>query len=78
MLEEATGELTERRLDHQSGEAHAFKFSVNIRAHQAASLRWAAWREFVRAGETPALLDDGLKEEHCEEHRPFESAAGRL
>jgi transposase len=24
MLDEATGELTERRLDHQSGEAHAF------------------------------------------------------
>jgi transposase len=28
MMDEATGELTERRLDHESGEAHAFYRSL--------------------------------------------------
>jgi hypothetical protein len=28
MMNEATGELTERRLDHESGEAHAFYRSL--------------------------------------------------
>jgi hypothetical protein len=47
MLDEATGELTERRLEHENGEAHAFY--RDCRVHRTKSFTVAGFALFCLA-----------------------------
>jgi len=49
MMDEVTGELTERRLDHESGEAHALcsnSNSINILDMWVPLCQHGGWRRF--------------------------------